>query len=121
MNFFTAAFIGSAVFAVYWIFVRPILRAQPSLATFWAQEDSFVAALKLKFAGAKQKLTTIAFLGAGVIVEAHDQLAPLASQAGVDVTQILPQIPAAAWPFITMGALALVQYFRTLSDRSKPQ
>lgn len=110
--------VSVCVFAVaYFIFVRPVLRARPSLAEFWQEEDRFLEALRLKVAGLKAWLTTMLVIVAGVALELNDFIAPLAAQAGIDVHTLLPQIPASAWPFITIGLMLLLQYFRKIAGR----
>jgi len=106
-----------SVGTTYLFWIRPILKKQPTFAEFYAQEDTLWAALSAKFGGLKQRLTTAIVFIAGFVVEAYDFLAPLISQSGVDVTTILPKIPPQVWPLISMGILALVMYFRRLSDK----
>lgn len=109
----TAALIAVTVCVAYWFWVRPILRQRPSLAAFWASEDSFFAALRLKFAGIKQKLTTAFVTIAGGVVLAHDQIAPLVT----DTSQWAALVPSWAWPMIPIGITVLVQWFRSLADQ----
>ena len=49
--FFVIALLGAYV---YW--VRPVLRSRPELRSFYAQTDSWRAAIRLRFAGIKGKL-----------------------------------------------------------------
>lgn len=105
--------------AIYVFWIRPVLKTRPSFAQYYAQADSFWAALDLKFNGLKQKLTTALVMGAGFVVSAYDFLAPLFAQAGVDVTTILPKVPPQAWPLIGMALIALVQWFRNMADKRK--
>jgi hypothetical protein len=102
--------------AYFWL-VRPALKQNPKFAELYTKEDGFFSALNDKLGGIKQKLTTIFVSLAGFLVLAHDQIAPLVTQVGVDPATILPKVPAWAWPIATMGILWLVQYFRELSDR----
>ncbi len=103
--------------STYAFWIRPVLKTRPSLAEFYAREDSFWAAISLKFGGLKQKLTTAFVMIAGFVVSAYDFLAPLFAQSGVDVTTITSKIPPQAWPLIGMALMALVQYFRNLADK----
>jgi len=109
--------IGIIGCAAYIFWIRPLLRQRPSLKEFYDQEDSLWGAISLKTAGIKQHLTVAILGGAGVAVEAYDFIAPLLSQAGVDVTKIAPMIPPEAWPLINLGILALITYFRHQSDK----
>lgn len=110
------ALIGFTVLCVYVFGIRPTLKKTPGFKELYEAEGSAYAAISSKFGGIKQKLATVLISGAGVIVLAHDQIAPLVVQAGVDPKQLLPQIPASAWPIITIAALWLMQYFRNLAD-----
>lgn len=103
--------------AAYWIWVRPELRARPSLAEFYAEEDRFFEAFRLKIAGLKARIATVVAGVAFVALEVNDLIAPFLSDAGVDVKALLPQIPAQLWPFITLGLMLLLQYFRKIAAR----
>jgi hypothetical protein len=98
--------------------IRPALRQNPAFKTLYDQEDTFLSALNAKLSGVKQKLTIIGLTIAGVAVEAHDQLAPLITQAGLDPVQILPKVPVWVWPVSSVAILWLLQYFRGLADKS---
>ena len=121
MNWLMYTLFAAAAVSGYLLWVRPVLRKTPSLKEFYAEEDSLLEALRLKFAGIKQKLTTAVIFIAGIAVTAYDQLAPLALQSGVDVTSLTDYIPPKAWPFILMAAAGLLEYFRHLSDRRAAQ
>jgi len=108
----------SAATYVFWI--RPVLKMNPSFAHFVAQEENFHRAARLKLRGLKQRLATGIILASGFVVSAYDFLAPLAAQSGVDVTTLTDKIPPKAWPLIGMATVALIQYFRFLSDRRPP-
>ena len=109
--------IGVTLAVAYIFGVRPILKATPAFSGLYATEDTVLNALAAKFSGVKQKLATLFVSVAGFIVLAHDEIAPLITQAGVDPSQILPKVPSWAWPVLTIGILWLVQYFRNLSDK----
>jgi len=117
MNWLMAALIAATVVSVYWVWVRPALRDKPSLKEFYEREESLWAAVRLKLAGLKQKLTAAVVFVAGVVVAAYDQIAPMMLEAGVDVQSLSDKIPSKAWPFILMGLVGLLQYFRSLSDK----
>lgn len=101
----------------YLFVIRPVLRARPSLAEFWAQEDHFFEALRLKIAGLKAWLTTWIVGLAFVVLEANDMLAPVLASSGFDTHTLLPWVPAQAWPIVTVGLMLLLQYFRKIAAR----
>ncbi len=101
----------------YLVWLRPALRVRPSLTEFWAEEDRLFESFRLKVAGLKAKITTVVAGVAFVALEANDLVAPLASEAGIDAKALLPQIPPQLWPFITIGLMLLLQYFRKLAAR----
>lgn len=107
------------VVVAYWFWVRPWLKARPALADFYAREASFFAAFRLKFAGLKQKLTTLIVTVAGVFVTLHDQIAPMLGS--VDTSAIVAKVPSWAWPMIVIGVTLLLQWFRGLSDKRNSQ
>ena len=43
--------IAATLIAIYWFWVRPILKTRPALSDLYAREESIVAALREKFAG----------------------------------------------------------------------
>ncbi|MDB5555441.1 MAG: hypothetical protein JWL86_5425 [Rhizobium sp.] len=103
--------------AIYAFWIRPILRLKPSFAAYYAEEESFWAAVCLKFGGLKQKLTTAFITAMGVIVSLYDFLAPLVAQSGADVRTLTSRVPPQMWPFIGIALVALMQYFRNLADK----
>lgn len=121
INFLFPALVVFTLLVAYVVAIRPILRQNPTLKTIYDYEETYLGALGSKFSGIKQKLMTVALSVAGLFVVAHDQVASLATAAGIDPmflsTQLLPQVPSWVWPFVTMGVLWLVQYFRNLADK----
>ena len=109
------ALVLASVVAIYWFWVRPILKSRPAFADLYAREESFLAALREKFAGLKQKLSSVAIIGASAAVTGYDFLAPIVG--GVDVTSIAAAIPSWAWPLILIGTTALFQFLRNLADK----
>jgi hypothetical protein len=103
-------------FIGYLFFIRPALRKNPAFKRLYDSEDTALNALGLKMSGLKQKITTVVMSIGGVVVLAHDSIAPLITQAGVDPVQILPKVPTWAWPVLTVAVLWLVQYFRGQAD-----
>lgn len=106
------------IVVAYLFWMRPMLKQTPGLKTLYATEETWINALSVKFGGAKQKLTVVGLSVIGGLLELHDTIAPLVTQAGVDPTVILPKVPAWVWPVGTMAVLWLVQYFRNLADKA---
>ena len=89
----------------YICWLRPILHSRPELRDFYAQTDSFWAALRLRFAGIKTLLMAALGMAASAIVALHDFLVPLAT--GVDWTPVRDLLPAWAWPIILFATSCL--------------
>jgi hypothetical protein len=106
---------AATLVAVYWFWIRTILKSRPALRDLYQKEENFFAALRAKFAGIKQKLSSAIVIAASVIVSAYDFLAPIVS--GVDMSSIAAQVPSWAWPLILIAVTALVQSFRNLADK----
>ena len=111
----TFVLISVTIVAIYWLWVRPILKMRPGFIELCAREESILAALREKFAGIKQKLSSVVVIGAGAAVSGYDFLAPIVG--GVDVTSIAASIPSWAWPLILISVTALFQFLRGLADK----
>jgi len=107
--------IAATLVAVYWFWIRPILKSRPAFRTLYRQEETFFAAVREKFAGVKQKLSSAIVIAASAIVTGYDFFAPIVS--GVDVSSISAQVPSWAWPLILITVTAVMKYFRDLADR----
>ena len=103
------------VIAAYWLWVRPLLKSRPGLAELYRREQSLFTALRLKFAGIKEKLTAAVVATAAAAVELHDQLAP--AVAGIDVTTFTSMVPQGWWPYIVAGTTATMLLFRLMADK----
>lgn len=101
--------------AGYWFWLRPLLRLRPGFKELYDQEDTFWAALSEKFAGIKQKVAGALVTISCLVVGMWDQITPML--AGVDTSQITDMVPAKWWPWITIGVVLLLNYFRRLADR----
>jgi hypothetical protein len=101
--------------AVYWFWIRPILKTRPAFRDLYQEEENFFAALREKFAGIKQKLSSAIVIAASAIVSGYDFFAPIVS--GVDVSSIAGQVPSWAWPLILIAVTAIMKYFRYLADK----
>lgn len=117
LNLLLFALILFTVVVTYLFWIRPVLKEKPSLSEYYDREGTLFAALNVKFAGIKQKATTAIVMIAGFVVSAYDFLAPLVAQSGVDVTTLSSKVPPTLWPIIGMALIALVQWFRNLSDK----
>lgn len=101
--------------AVYWFWIRPVLKLRPAFRELYEREESFLAALREKFAGIKQKLSSAIVVAASLAVSGYDFIAPIVS--GVDVSSVAAQVPSWAWPMILISVTALFQFLRNLADR----
>ena len=110
--FFVIALLGAYV---YW--VRPVLRSRPELRAFYAQTDSWLAAIRLRFAGIKGKLAAAISMAATAIVAFHDFI--LANAFGIDWTPVHDLLPAWAWPFILFADFWLISKFRQMTDHRR--
>jgi hypothetical protein len=104
----------ATIVAVYWFWIRPILKSRPAFAEFYAREESVFAALREKFKGIKQKLSSVTVIAASAAVSGYDFLAPIVG--GVDVSSIAAQVPSWAWPLVLIAITALFQFLRNLAD-----
>jgi len=107
--------IAATLVAVYWFWIRPILKSRPAFRELYQEEENFLAAVRAKFAGIKQKLSSAIVIAASAIVSGYDFFAPIVS--GIDVSSIAAQVPSWAWPLILIAVTAVIKYFRDLADR----
>ena len=107
--------LSATLVAIYWFWVRPILKTRPGFIELYAREESIVAALREKFAGIKQKLSSVAVIGASAAVSGYDFIAPIVG--GVDYTSIAASVPSWAWPIILISITAIFQFLRGLADK----
>jgi hypothetical protein len=111
----TLVLVVATVVAIYWFWIRPILKTRPGLAELYAREASILVALREKFAGIKQKLSSVAVIGASAAVSGYDFIAPIVG--GVDVTSIAASVPPWAWPIILISITTIFQFLRNLADK----
>ena len=104
----------ATVVAVYWFWIRPILKWRPAFADFYAREESVFAAMREKLKGIKQKLSSVIVIAASVAVSGYDFITPIVG--GVDVSSIAAQVPSWAWPIVLIFITALFQFLRNLAD-----
>ena len=107
--------VAASFVAVYWFWIRPVLKSRPAFRELYEQEESFLAAVREKFAGIKQKLSSAIVVAASIAVSGYDFIAPIVS--GVDVSSISAQVPSWAWPLILISVTAVFQFLRNLSDK----
>jgi hypothetical protein len=107
--------IAAMLVAVYWFWIRPILKSRPSFHELYQEEENFVAAARAKFAGIKQRLSSAIVIAASAIVSGYDFFAPIVG--GIDVSSIAARVPSWAWPLILIAVTAIMKYFRDLADR----
>jgi hypothetical protein len=101
--------------AVYWLWIRPILKSRPAFRDLDPKQTNFFAAVGEKFSGIKQKLSTAVVIAASVAVSGYDLFAPIVN--GVDVTPLTSQVPSWAWPLVLIATTALLQFCRNLADK----
>ena len=111
----TFVFVVATLVAIYWFWIRPILKSRPAFRELYEQEDNFLAALREKLKGIKQKISSAVVIAASVAVSGYDFLTPIVS--GVDVSSIAARVPSWAWPLILISVTALFQFLRNLSDK----
>jgi hypothetical protein len=104
----------ATIVAVYWFWIRPILKSRPAFAEFYAGEESVFAAVRDKLKGIKQKLSSVIVIAASAAVSGYDFITPIVS--GVDVSSIAAQVPSWAWPLVLICITALFQFLRNLAD-----
>lgn len=109
------ALILPTVAIIYWFWIRPILKQTPTLKAFYEAEAGWWAAFSGKFAGIKQKIVGALISLACVIVTLWDFVAP--ALGAVDTTPLTSYVPAWLWPIISILAIKLLDYFRSLADK----
>jgi hypothetical protein len=110
-----AVMLFATLTAIYVFWIRPILKLRPALRELYDKEESFLAALREKLKGIKQKLSSAIVIAASAAVSGYDFLTPIVS--GVDVSSIAAHVPSWAWPLILISVTALFQFLRNLSDK----
>lgn len=113
------AVLAAVILAGYWFGIRPLLLQRPAFADFYAQTDSFWAALGAKMRTIRTKLLTVLGVIASALVYFDGSLLPLLT--GVDWTPITKMAPDWIWPFVSGGWLMLIFYFKSMGDRNQEQ
>jgi hypothetical protein len=101
--------------AIYWFWIRPILKSRPAFQEIYEKEDSFFVALCEKLKGIKQKLSSAIVIAASAAVSGYDFFTPIVS--GVDVSSLAAKVPSWAWPLILISVTGLFQFLRNLADK----
>lgn len=101
--------------AIYWFWIRPILKSRPAFRELYDREESFFTAVREKFAGIKQKLSSAVVIAASAAVSGYDFFTPIVS--GVDVSSLAAKVPSWAWPLILISVTGLFQFLRNLADK----
>lgn len=118
LNILLTLLIVATLAATYFFWVRPLLKATPSLGYLYADEERFWRAVSAKFVGIKQKIISATLAAVAFVVMAYDTLAPMVASTGVDVAKLAPMIPADAWPAIGFATIMLLTYFRHIGDKN---
>ena len=103
--------------AIYWFWIRPILKSRPAFRKLYDKEESVFAALREKLKGIKQKLSSAIVIAASAAVSGYDFFTPIIS--GVDVSSLASQVPSWAWPLVLISLTALFQFLRNLADKRR--
>jgi hypothetical protein len=106
--------VAATLVAVYWFWIRPILKSRPAFGDLYRKEVDFFAAVSAKFAGIKQKLSSAIVIAASAAVSGYDFFAPIVS--GVDISSLAAKVPSWAWPLILISITAIFQFLRNLAD-----
>ena len=110
-----AVLLFATLTTIYAFWIRPILQSRPAFRELYEKEENFFHALREKFAGIKQKLSSAIVIIASVAVSGYDFLAPVVS--GVDVTSLTAEVPSWAWPLILISVTSMFQFLRNLADK----
>jgi len=96
-----AVMLFATLVAIYVFWIRPILQSRPAFRDLYDKEENFFAALRVKFAGIKQKLSSAIVIIASAAVSGYDFFTPIVS--GVDVSSLAAKVPSWAWPLILIA------------------
>lgn len=113
LNVLSILFFVVGLAATYWFFIRPLLRARPQFADFYARTDSFWSALGMKLKTIRTKLAAVSLMAASALVEMHDFLLPAVT--GIDWEPITSKVPAYVWPIASLAAAALFRWLYSLT------
>lgn len=105
--------------ALYWFGLRPYLKESVTVIAMWRDGEPILVAFKEKLRGLKQRALTVGTAIFVTFITMWDYVAPYLT--GVDMVQLLPQIPQWAWPIITAALLYLAQHFRDLAAKRAAQ
>jgi hypothetical protein len=111
----TFVLVLATLLAIYWFWIRSILKSRPAFRDLYGHEENAVAAVRAKLKGIKQKLSSVIVIAASFAVTAYDFLAPIVG--GVDVSSIASRMPSWAWPLVLIFLTALFQFLRSLADK----
>jgi type II secretory pathway component PulM len=111
----TFVLILAMLVAIYWFWIRPILKSRPAFRKLYDTEKSLFAALREKLKGIKQRLSSAIVIAASAAAGGYDFLTPIIN--GIDVTPLTSMMPSWAWPLILIAVTALFQFLRNLADK----
>lgn len=117
LGFLSALFFAVGLGLSYWLWIRPLLRARPAFADFYARTDSWWAAFWLKLTTIKTRLTAMSLMIASGLVALHDFVAPIF--LGIDWTPLTSEVPAWAWPIASFALGALFLWLRNLTAKTQ--
>ena len=105
----------ATLLAIYWFWIRPIMKSRPAFHELYDKEENFFAALREKLKGIKQKLSSAIVVTASAAVAGYDFFAPIVG--GVDVSSLAARVPSWAWPLVLIATTAIFQFLRNLADQ----
>ncbi len=113
----TFIFVVATFVAIYWFWIRPVLKSRPAFRELYEREESFFVALREKLKGIKQKLSSATVIAASAAVSGYDFFTPIVT--GVDVSSLTSKVPSWAWPLVLISLTALFQFLRNLADKRR--
>lgn len=117
LSILSYGFFALGLILSYWVWIRPLLRARPALAEFYAVTDSWWSALLAKVNTIKTKLAARLMGAPAALVWLHDFLIPYIT--GVDWTPITKDIPPWFWPVFAFGVSILFDWLRRLTAKTQ--
>lgn len=104
----------TAVIAVHFFIIRPILKTQPAFSEAFKAEASLIDKARAKLVGWRTRIAARLTMLAGVFVGFYDQALPIIT--GQDWTPLTAKFPAWALPMGMVGVGLLFAYLRRITD-----
>ena len=110
----TFVLVVATLAAIYWFWIRPILKSRPAFRDLYEKEESIFAALREKLKGIKQKLSSAIVVAASAAISGYDFFTPIVS--GVDVSSLTSRVPSWAWPLVLIAVYQRPCSARMIAD-----